>query len=207
MLRARTRVSLASLATLAALLAMAALAQATLADEPGPTPLPEAVSGPSVDTLLALASGLSMECITFTGVVGEEYSCHRQVVTNVYYSVSFPAVDPLVLQAFVSGPLPWPEDHDQFFFDFADPFCDFASTADVVAFIPLARDAGADGLTFDDRACRLASDYNAPRADMAMQQLTAWAKVDPATLPTPLPTALPTAPPPLATPTPTPSAA
>lgn len=208
MLRARTRVSLAIVAVLAALLAMAALTQATFADEPAPTPLPEAISGPSVDTLLALANGLGMECSTFTDALGDEYSCSRQVVKDVYYIVSFATADPLVLQAFVSGPLPWPEDHDQFFFDFASPFCDFGSTADIVSFIPLARESGPEGLTFDDRACTLASDYNASRADIAIQQLTAWAKVDPATLasavPTLPPTLVPTFTPPLPTPSPSP---
>jgi hypothetical protein len=201
MVRARTRVSRVAGAALLALLVMAGLAHVTLADEPAPTPLPEAVSGPSADTLIALARGLSLDCQTFTGALGDEWSCHREVTKGVFYIVSFPVVDPLVLQAFVSGPLPWPEDHDQFLYDFASPFCEFTSTANVLAFMSLARDAGTEGLTFDDRACKLASDYNAPGSGVAIQQLVAFAKVDPATLPTAVPTVLPTAPPPLATPT------
>ncbi|MEP7378576.1 MAG: FGLLP motif-containing membrane protein [Chloroflexota bacterium] len=206
MLRARTRVSL--LAGLL-LLALSALAHPVLADGGLPTPLPEAVSGPSVDTLLALAHGLSMDCTKFTGALGNEYTCNRQVVKDVYYIVSFPEANPLVLQTFVSGSLPWPDDYDQFFFDFATPFCDVASTAEIVSFIVLARDSGSEGLTFDDRACRLQSDYNGPSDQLGIQQLVAWAKVDPATLPTAIPTlpptAIPTAPPPLATPTASPA--
>lgn len=209
MLRARTRVSLAIGAILAALVALSSLAHPALADEPAPTPLPEAVSGPSVDIFLATASGLGMECQTFTGILGDEYSCHKQPLKDVYYIVSFPVENPLVLQVFVSGKLPWPDDHDQFVFDFAAPFCDTASTAGIVAFIPAARDSGTAGLTFDDRACMLASDYNTEPGALAIQQLTAWAKVDPATLPTAVPTLpptpIPTAPPPLATPTASPA--
>jgi len=145
MLRARTRVSLALGAVLAALLALATLPQLSLADEPAPTPLPDAVSGPSVDILLALARGLDMNCETFTGILGDEYSCNKQPLKDVYYIVSFPVDNPLVLQVFVSGKLPWPEDHDQFIYDFASPFCDIASTVDILAFIPA-------GLL--DRRCR-----------------------------------------------------
>ncbi|HUP83440.1 MAG TPA: FGLLP motif-containing membrane protein [Candidatus Limnocylindria bacterium] len=208
MLHARTRVSLASGATMVALLAFAALAHPALADEPAPTPLPEAISGPNVETLLATASGLSLECTTFTGALGDQYSCNRQVVDGVYYIATFPVQDPLVLLLYVSGPLPWPEDHDQFMFDFTAPFCEFTSTEGVVSFIPAARETGSEGLIFDDRACHLFSDYMIERDNLAIQQLIAWAKVDPSTLatlpPTLPPTAIPTAPPPLATPTPSP---
>ncbi|MEP7361234.1 MAG: FGLLP motif-containing membrane protein [Chloroflexota bacterium] len=195
---ARTRVTVTIGAILVALLAMAALAQSALADEPPPTPLPQAISGPSVDTLLALTRGLDMTCDTFTGGLGDEYSCRREVTSGVFYIVQFAVADPLVLQAFVSGPLPWPQDHDQFFYDFAAPFCAFTSTADIVSFIPHARASGTTGSTFEDAACLLASDYNATPDNRAVQQLVAWAKVDPATLPTFTPgipaTIIPTAP-------------
>lgn len=211
MLLARTRVSLATGAALVALLGLAALAHPVLADGE-PTPLPDAISGPSTDTLFGLASGRAMECLTFTGASGEQYSCSREVAKGVYYIVSFPVADPLVLQAFVSGPLPWPDDHDQFLFDFAAPFCESTSTVNIASFVVLARDAGTEGLTFDDMACSLFSHYST--VEIPVQGLFAWAKVDPTTLvtlpptllPTLPPTAIPTAPPPLATPTASPAA-
>ena len=205
MLRSRSRLGLAAVVALVAL-ALGGLAHPALADGE-PTPLPDALSGPSVETLLALASGHGLECFTFSGANGDEYSCSREVVKDVYYIVSFPTVDPLVLHAFVSGPLPWPEDHDQFLIDFAAPFCEAASIVNIASFIGLARDWGAEGLTLEDRACSLFSDYMT--VDIPAQGLIAWARVDPADLPTlpPTlpPTAIPTAPPPLATPTASPA--
>jgi hypothetical protein len=189
--RQRQRAIARLLLAVMAALALAALAQPALADGE-PTPLPDALSGPSVESLLGGAAVNELDCELFSAPPnGEQWSCNRQAAKDLYYIASFPAESPLVMQLFVSGPLPWPDDHDQFLLDMATAFCAPESIANILSFIQLVRDSTPESLTFEDPACILRSDYMT--VEIPVQQLIAYAKVDPATLPTapPLPTATP----------------
>lgn len=202
MLHARTRVSMATGATLVALLALAAIARPALADEGLPTPLPDSVSGPPVQTVLDTATTLGLECVTFTGTNGDQYSCARNT-GDVYYIASFYTSDPAyVIQLYVSGPLPWPDDHDPFLVGLAGLFCPAENLTDVQDVILFAREGGMG--SWGGPTCLVESTYTTE--GIPVQMLTAFAQMDPAQLATAVPTVIPTAPPPLATPTASPTA-
>lgn len=209
MLRARTRVSLAIGTTAAAVLMLAGLARPVMADGGLPTPLPEALSGPVTQILLDTAQSLGLTCETFNGQNGAEWSCNKQT-GNVYYIAEFYTDPSLVMQLIVSGTLPWPEDHDTFLVGMSSLFCPIDQLDPLAALVAAARESSPEVVTLDNPACFIQSDYQLDRIG-AFQMVLAFAKVDPATLPTAIPTlpptAIPTAPPPLATPTPTPSPA
>src|SRR5689334_12026132 len=132
MLRARTRVTLAACATLTALAALAGLARPALADGGLPTPLPSITAGPSTQTLLAAAAAHGLKCDPYAGPNGPEYSCFVEVVPQVYYSAEFYDSPSLVMALYISGPLPWPDDHDAFLVDMTELFCG-ADQADAIA--------------------------------------------------------------------------
>ena len=203
MLHARTRVTLATGATLAALLGLAALAHPVLADGL-PTPLPDAISGPLTQTLLDAVEAQGLSCELTSGPPADEYACSRTVGNRVFYVANFYADPSLVMELYVSGPLPWPEDHDNFLVTLTSLFCPTDQLEPIATLVVAARQAGPGGVTLDNPACFIASDYVAqPIPD---QLVAAFAKVDPAALPTLPPSLLPTAPP-LATPTFLPTAA
>lgn len=201
MLRVRTRVSMATGATLIALLALATLAHPALADEGLPTPLPESVSGPPVQTVLDTALAMGLECTTFAGPHGDQYSCTK-ATGDVYYIADFLTSDPaFVIQLYVSGPLPWPDDHDTFLIGMASMFCPAESYADVAETIVDTREMLM--WSWAGPTCYIGSTYETD--PIPVQMVTAFAQADPGPLPTLVPTVIPTAPPPLATPTASPT--
>src|SRR6266702_232718 len=93
MLHARTRVSLAIGASLAALMALAALPHPAFADGGLPTPLPNAVSGPTAQSLVGIAQAYGLTCDMYAGSNGDEWFCTR-ATGQVFYTAEFVAGSP-----------------------------------------------------------------------------------------------------------------
>jgi hypothetical protein len=192
MQHARTRVSLAMGATLVSILALAALARPTLADDGLPTPLPDSTGGPPTQSLLDFASAMGMGCEQFVGTNGPQYSCTR-ATGDVYYIADFDIDPTFVIQMYVSGPLPWPDDHDTFMIGMASMFCPAENYDDVAETIVDTREMLM--WSWGGPTCLVESTYETE--PIPVQMVTVFAQADPG----PLVSAIPSAPPPLATPT------
>lgn len=196
MRRRRSRTILGgSLALL--VLTAAALTHPVLADGGLPTPLPGAISGPDTQALLDAAQAQGLSCESFSAPNGAEASCSRSI-GEVFYIAEFYTDPSLVMQLYVSGPLPWPDDHDMFFVAMASLFCPTDQVDPIAALVAQAREVSPEILSLTNPACQIESDYMDDH--IPVQLVTAFALVDPLSVPTALPTLPPTAPPPLATP-------
>jgi hypothetical protein len=206
------------LATAAAIVAAFLIAPIAMADGL-PTPLPGAIAGPDVQTLLDIASAYHLECqSTVSPGAPAETFCLRPGGTGALtFTLNFYDAPTLLAVAGVSGPAPFTQEADDFLTGVGGAFCTQTEPDTVRAFATTTRLAPpppGETAAFDDVGCHLDSTY-ADVAPNGSQTLTAFSSIGfvlpslspiPTAIPTPLATQLPTiAPPPSAQPSPTPT--